>query len=100
MGNIQPIICDGVRYHTESSGPNVLDHWKGFGGRHFTVIFKDGTVQKTDNLFMDFKSKEPDTADIYLGWHDARPEPRLRCRWHWYENLKMSFFVTEKEWGL
>jgi hypothetical protein len=91
------IIADGKAYQIQHSHVDDPDSWKGFGGRHFTVVFKaDGEIVHTDNLFLGKSVGGTDTADIYEGWQDAAPFVR-RMKWEWYENLKMSFFVAERE---
>lgn len=79
----KPIIADGVRYYVEKETPDMPDHWKGFGGRQFTIVFRDGTLLRTSNLWMSYGYSPhvdtTDTATIHQGWE--KPTEHNRMGW-------------------
>ena len=72
------VIYQGVLYTFQAAKENDSrpDHWKGFGGRHFTVVMNTGETVLTDDLFMQYGQKEGqiDTGKIYQGWDMPMPE--------------------------
>jgi hypothetical protein len=62
------IIVDGNRYTAADPNPNRPDNWKGFGGRHFTVKYLDGTSFRTDDLMWIGGSHKPSNATLHEGW--------------------------------
>lgn len=81
---VPEIIVNGLRYHigNYSGNQKVPNHWKGLGGRHWTVRFHDHRIIKTDDLFLDstFKSHHnKDTAIILEGWNVTSDSPI--CAW-------------------
>lgn len=86
------VIADGLRYTASAPNPNTPGHWKGFGGRKFTVRFFNGENFKTDNLFWDYsyKGDGPDTGEILPGWENEVKEAR-KCRWE--EHSGQRFFM-------
>lgn len=91
----RPIICGGKRYHIERSEADTPAHYKGFGGRRFTIVFHDGETVKTDNLVMSYAYSAhvpvADNADIYQGWDEPRPENRMA----WRQHGDQLFFTSE-----
>ncbi len=80
--NNRRIIVNGLRYYIGGNGPNDPDHYKGFGGRKYTVRFLDGELLRTDDLKWDYGFKshsEKDTAVIIEGWTATRDFPV--CGW-------------------
>lgn len=77
------IIVNGLRYYIGGHGPDDPSHWKGFGGRKYTVRFMDdGEILRTDDLMWDYGFKNrsrPDTAVIIDGWTATRTSPI--CGW-------------------
>lgn len=79
------IIVNGLRYFL---GPYhrakdwTPSHYKGFGGRHWTIRFHDGELIKTDDLQHDYTFKTSptkDTAVILEGWNVTATSPV--CAW-------------------
>lgn len=76
------IIVNGLRYYIGSNGPHAPAHWKGFGGRRYTVRFHNGEIIRTDDLMWDYSHKtrsKDDTAVILEGWAATREDPI--CGW-------------------
>lgn len=67
------VIANGIHYIIDES-PNP--YFKGFGGAKFTILFNDGRVVKTDNLWVQgdipelFRDELPDNAVLIDGWED------------------------------
>lgn len=76
------IICNGLKYTAGTIRPFAPSYLKGFGGRHFTILFSDGLEIRTDDLVWDYSGKNrgiPDTAQIFSGWGENKSESP--CDW-------------------
>lgn len=61
-------VVNGNSYHDAGKRTGTPDHCLGFGGRQFRIVFTDGRVIETNNLFGQgpvperFRDRLPDTA--------------------------------------
>lgn len=80
MTTTRDIIVNGLRYYIGGHGPHDPAHYKGFGGRRFTIRFHNGELLRTDDLMWDYSFKNhsrADTAVILEGWLQNAPV----CGW-------------------
>lgn len=94
------IIVNGLRYylgpyHRKSEW--TPSHYKGFGGRHWTIRFHDGELIKTDDLMHDYTFKTDlakDTAIILEGWNVTATDPV--CGWQQAGEFQVFGPIREK----
>ena len=59
--------------------------WRGFGGRKFTIVFDDGRIVKTDNLWFDgfvpehYRDRLQPNGRLFRGWDDDYEQHEV-CR--------------------
>lgn len=58
-------VAHGRQYTIGPKAPTIPRHWKGFGGQWWRVVFPDGRVTETDNLWCGSETPHVDTATLH-----------------------------------